>query len=175
MTEPIAPVSDELLGQLQKIPYLLHRAFHHTLHRVYKDKGFLRKHQVGHALHGALDERHFGAHGQHKLLGKLLDRDGILLKDIVEELDIRPSSASELVAKLEKRGYVWTEVDADDKRAKRVFVTEKTREHADKIKLTRSELATEMLAALSAQEQEQLLSLLKKLTASFEELGLKKG
>jgi DNA-binding MarR family transcriptional regulator len=99
----------------------------------------------------------------------LLERDGILVKDIVEELDIRPSSASELVAKLEKRGFVRTETDSQDKRAKRVYVTEKTHEFADRIKTSHSEAAAEILAALSADEQEQLLTLLRKITVSLEQ------
>jgi DNA-binding MarR family transcriptional regulator len=120
-----------------------------------------------HRGHGA--ENHPGARGQGRLLKLLLERDGILMKDIVEELDIRPSSASELVAKLEKRGFVRTETDAGDKRAKRVYTTEKTREHSDQLKAAHGEMAAEVLAGLSEQEQEQLLALLRKIARSLED------
>jgi DNA-binding MarR family transcriptional regulator len=103
------------------------------------------------------------------LLKLLLERDGILMKDIVEELDIRPSSASELVAKLEKRGFVRTETDAHDKRAKRVYTTEKTRAYSDRLKAVHGEVIAEVLTALSEEEQAQLLTLLRKIAASLEE------
>jgi DNA-binding MarR family transcriptional regulator len=90
------------------------------------------------------------------------------MKDIVEELDIRPSSASELVAKLEKRGFVRTETDAGDKRAKRVYTTEKTLEYSEQLKASHSKIAAEVLAGLSEQEQRQLLTLLKKIATSLE-------
>jgi DNA-binding MarR family transcriptional regulator len=90
------------------------------------------------------------------------------MKDIVEELDIRPSSASELVAKLEKRDLVRTETDASDKRAKRVYTTEKTREYSEQLKTSHGKMAAEVLSGLSEQEQRQLLMLLQKIAASFE-------
>jgi DNA-binding MarR family transcriptional regulator len=103
-------------------------------------------------------------------LFKLLsERDGVLLKDIIEELDIRPSSASEMIAKLERRELVRTETDAHDKRAKRVYVTAKTREYSERLKDTHNEVISEVLSALSAQEQEQLLTLLRKIAASLED------
>jgi DNA-binding MarR family transcriptional regulator len=117
--------------------------------------------------HGRPGGRSFGARGQGKLLRILLERDGILMKDVVEELDIRPSSASELVAKLEKRGFIRTETDAQDKRAKRVYTTEKTLQYADKLKTTHSEMTAEVFAALTDEEQAQLLALLRKVTDSL--------
>jgi DNA-binding MarR family transcriptional regulator len=184
-------VANELLEQLQRIPRLLHRAHHGGRHRPFRGEehvfggekqwdehrfGHWHPHHHGHHDHHEhhehldfTDRKHPGARSQGRLLRLLLERDGILVKDIVEELDIRPSSASELVAKLEKRGFVRTETDSQDKRAKRVYITEKTDEFAERIKASHSEAAAEVLAALSAEEQEQLLTLLRKIIASLEQ------
>jgi DNA-binding MarR family transcriptional regulator len=176
-------LANELLEQLQRIPHLLrrvrhggaghgekrHGGRHHALggERRWDEHRFGCWHDARHH-HGSVDKRHPGARSQGKLLRLLLERDGILVKDIVEELDIRPSSASELVAKLEKRGFVRTETDSQDKRAKHVYTTEKAREYSDRIKAAHNEIADEVLAALSEEEQEQLLALLKKIAASLE-------
>jgi DNA-binding MarR family transcriptional regulator len=215
MTEEQNTLSNELLDQLQKIPYLLRRAHHDARHRMFKDEARQDAHWHAHHTHGAhhhgfpdgmdghgrtdwhdrdgeadgrdkadwserggggeRDNRHgrpdgrrSGARGQARLLRLLLERDGILMKDIVEELDIRPSSASELVAKLEKRDLVRTETDASDKRAKRVYTTEKTRGYSEQLKTSHGKMAAEVLSGLSEQEQRQLLTLLKKIAASFE-------
>jgi DNA-binding MarR family transcriptional regulator len=141
----------------------------HGHHEHHEHNGHGEHHgHDGHGGHGHGQGRHSGARGQARLLRLLLERDGILVKDIVEELDIRPSSASELITKLEKRGFVRTETDAEDKRAKRVYTTEKTREHSDQLRATHREMAVEALAGLSEQEQEQLLTLLRKIASSLE-------
>jgi DNA-binding MarR family transcriptional regulator len=185
MTEDRNELSNELLDQLQRLPYLLRRAHHGAKHAMRKDgerQGEHRhEHHHGHADgHGRPDGcgkggrhahpggGHPGGRGQARLLELLLAHDGILVKDIVEELDIRPSSASELVAKLERHGLVRTEPDADDRRAKRVHATEKAREYTEHLKAAHGRMATELLAGLSAQEQEQLLVLLRKVAASLE-------
>jgi DNA-binding MarR family transcriptional regulator len=192
MSEQGESLANELVDQLQRIPHLLRRVHHGTKRRLFKDGGSgaehhasrdeseCRAHHRGNEHHGHggcgeggwhrfVSRRHHGGRGQSGLLKLLLECDGILVKDIVETLDIRPSSASELVAKLEKRGLVRTETDAHDKRAKRVYTTEKTREYFDRAKTAHSEVAGEVLAALSHEEQEQLLALLKKIAASFED------
>jgi DNA-binding MarR family transcriptional regulator len=227
MAENQNTLSNELLDQLQKIPYLLRRAHHGAKHRMFQDEARQDEHwhahhhghpdgtgghnradwhngcngadahsgysghsghsghsdhsdHSGHNAHddrgdrgdrgnwrGRPDGRSFGARGQGKLLRMLLERDGILMKDIVEELDIRPSSASELVAKLEKRGFIRTETDAQDKRAKRVYATEKALQYADKLKTAHGEMTAEVFAALTDEEQAQLLALLRKVTDSM--------
>jgi DNA-binding MarR family transcriptional regulator len=228
MAENQNTLSNELLDQLQKIPYLLRRAHYGAKHRMFQDEARQDEHWHAHHhgcpdgmgghgrdgrnradwhsgrdgidahsdhgrdngvdshdrassrgrgddrgrgdrgnWHGHADGKPFGARGQGKLLRMLLEHDGILMKDIVEELDIRPSSASELVAKLEKRGFIRTETDAQDKRAKRVYATEKALQYADRLKTAHSEMTTEVFAALTDEEQAQLLTLLRKVTDSM--------
>jgi len=104
---------------------------------------------------------------QGRLLGLLSQSDGLFIKDIVEAFDIRPSSASELVSKLEKNGFVRVESDTEDKRARKVFLTDEGKALADKMKETRTEITNELFDGLTEEEQGQLLALLKKMNGSL--------
>jgi DNA-binding MarR family transcriptional regulator len=108
-------------------------------------------------------------HGQGRLLRLLKETDGLPLKDIVEALDIRPSSASELVAKLEQNGYVSRTTNAEDKRVVNVFITPAGLARiAEKIS-ERKQRLDNLYAALDEQEQKQLSALLGKLISSLKE------
>jgi len=103
--------------------------------------------------------------GQSLLLARLTESDGMQIKNIVDDLGIRPSSASELVSKLEKRGLVHTVCDSTDRRVRKVFLTEQGRVFADQMKAAQSEVKKELFAGLTDADQSQLLSLLKKMNA----------
>jgi DNA-binding MarR family transcriptional regulator len=104
-----------------------------------------------------------------KLLKLLAEEDNLLIKDIVEKLDIRPSTASELIAKTEKKGFVTVITDGDDKRAKRVSITAEGRKRIQDVREKRAANRKERLSGLTDVEQEQLLALLSKLNESLKE------
>ncbi|MDR2956983.1 MAG: MarR family transcriptional regulator [Coriobacteriales bacterium] len=107
--------------------------------------------------------------GQGRLLHLLSKSDGVLIKDIVMAFDIRPSSASELVAKLEKQGLIRVESDTDDKRARKVFLTDEGKDLNDRIKSSADEFIGSLFDGLSDEEQTQLLSLMKKMNSGLAE------
>jgi len=107
--------------------------------------------------------------GQHRLLLILLSGDGVAQKDLVEKMDIRPTSLGELIDKLETKGYVSRQVNEEDKRSVQVFLTEDGKAKAKEIVDRREKSAEQIFASLSEQEQEQLWVLLKKLTTSLKE------
>ena len=63
--------------------------------------------------------------GQGRILAVLKLRDGISTKDLSYLLGVRISSLNELLAKLEKNGYVTREPSEQDKRVMLVKLTEK--------------------------------------------------
>ena len=65
--------------------------------------------------------------GQGRILAVLKLRDGISTKDLSYLLGVRVSSLNELLAKLEKGGYVTREPSEQDKRVMLVKLTEKGR------------------------------------------------
>jgi DNA-binding MarR family transcriptional regulator len=105
--------------------------------------------------------------GQGRLLHHLMQADGVLIKDIVMTFDIRPSSASELVAKLEKQGLVRVESDTEDKRARKVFLTDEGKALSVQIQTSVDGHASDLLDPLDEEEQAQLLALLKKLNTGL--------
>lgn len=124
---------------------------------------------------GRHHHRRHGSRSQMHLLRLLSERDGISQREIVDELDIQPSSASELVCKLEDAGIVRRETNEDDKRAVKVFITDEGKDRIKQVKEHHSENASEMFAGLTSAEQEQLSVLLGKLIASLKEQGSEKG
>jgi len=109
------------------------------------------------------------AHAQGRLLGLVYDCDGLSLSAIVDQMDIRPSSASELVSKLEQQGYVRRETNADDKRVTNIFITEAGRAHYESFASVRADRSAELFGGLTAEEQQELSALLDKLAASLKE------
>ncbi len=109
------------------------------------------------------------AHAQNRLLQLLQERDGRSLSEIVDELDIRPSSASELVSKLEQQGLVRRETNADDKRVVNIFITDAGRERSETNEEARAKRDAEIFSGLTDEEQQQLSELLRKLADSLKE------
>jgi len=109
------------------------------------------------------------AHAQARLLRFVQEHDGCSLSEVVEELDIRPSSASELVSKLEEQSYVRRETNAEDKRVTNIFITEEGKEHLATFEAARAKRDADFFDGLSAEDQKQLLGLLEKLSASLKE------
>lgn len=107
--------------------------------------------------------------GQARLLEILLHKDGIAQKEIVDLLDIRPSSAGELVGKLEQQGLAQRREDPADRRIARVYLTEAGRTQAQAHQSRREERSNACFDGLSEAEQAQLGELLGKLASSLKE------
>lgn len=65
--------------------------------------------------------------GGHKLIGVLLEHDGIRTFELAEKLDIRPSSLTDVLKRLENEGLIRREKDESDSRISRVYVSEEAR------------------------------------------------
>lgn len=106
--------------------------------------------------------------GQGQLLNVLLRKGGASQTELSELLQIRPASLGELVYKLERKGYVERRPNADDKRRVDVSLTVEGRAKALEISDSRQNLAEELFAGLSAEEQRQFAYLLDKFVVSLE-------
>ncbi|HEY4400168.1 MAG TPA: MarR family transcriptional regulator [Lactobacillaceae bacterium] len=135
------------LTPIQKIFY-----FVNISHQFYREKINLGDHILTHLNIG-----------QGKILNILVDQSPISQKDLVAQLDMKPQSASELLQKLEKKGFITREKSETDKRV--MIVT-----------LTKHGLATTnphdssdlLLDALTPEEQQQLDVLLTKMIKHIE-------
>jgi len=131
------PESDTLAGMFHKASRLLARAFHRG------DRGH---------------------HAQHRVLSIILERGTMPQSELLEILDVRSSSLSELMTKLENQGLITRARSEKDKRGFDVTATQKARDeftgHAD------DTADTDLFSCLDETEQEQLKAILEKLIAS---------
>lgn len=103
---------------------------------------------------------------QSMALGYLIHasaQDEIYVKDLEKYMKIRKSTASELVSRLEKNGYVKTEKSQKDGRLKRLIVTEEGHAAHDRILQFLQEIDDKLVEGLSKEEVDTLVNLLNRL------------
>lgn len=137
--------SEEMMQRFRYCHNLMRRRYHQKVHE-----------QIG------------TRHGRGKVLSVLRDQDGIGQKELSEVLQIRPASASELLGKMEKIGWVQRRVNEHDRRKINVFLTEKGKGVSQQMIQARKDMADGMFGALSAEEFSQFQALLDKLIAELE-------
>lgn len=141
-------LKDENPNSSRALTFLLHNA----LRRIGR-----AHHMRGHARHG-----------QQRVLALLAERAPISQRDLLEELDVRSSSLSELLAKLERGGLIERERDEADRRNFIVKLSEAGLAAAQKSGEGEPG-ADSIFSALTEEEREQLGSLLRKLNDSLAE------
>ena len=103
---------------------------------------------------------------QSMALGYLIHasaQDEIYVKDLEKYMKIRKSTASELVSRLEKNGYVKTEKSQKDGRLKRLIVTEEGHAAHDRILQFLQEIDYRLVEGLSKEEVDTFVNLLNRL------------
>ena len=102
--------------------------------------------------------------GQGRILALLKLKDDVSTKDLSMVLGIRVSSLNEMLAKLEKNGYVERHPSEDDKRVMLVTLTEKGRDANQE-----EDGPASLFSCLSTEEQEQLGDYLDRIIAALED------
>jgi DNA-binding MarR family transcriptional regulator len=100
---------------------------------------------------------------QFLALQVLRDEPGITMGELCEKLFLACSTATDLVDRMEKNGYVNRQRDLEDRRVIRLFITEKGEEIIHEVILARRRYVEQILKELSAEEIEQLATSLEKL------------
>ena len=111
-----------------------------------------------------------GRGGQNKILRILAEKGEMTQRDLTEKLGIQPGSASEVIGKLERAGFVERRANEHDRRAAKLCLTEKGEEEMKTSGGTKPPLFT----ALNQEEKEQLLSILEKLLSDWQSAEKKK-
>lgn len=114
-------------------------------------------HACGHFLH----HRGRRGGGQKGILFILSEKKEMSQKELQDVLQIQPGSLSEILLKLEHKGFITREKDADDRRKSVISLTE-TRREVLKDQTPRIEEG-KMFDVLDEEEQKELKRLLKKL------------
>lgn len=98
------------------------------------------------------------------VLDLLSQNDGLRQQQIAELLDIRPQSVSEAIANMEQAGLIRRETDEQDRRSSRVYITPEGQQRQAELLARRIENARRVLAPLTEEEKNTLLSILDKVT-----------
>ena len=124
--------------------------------------------RCGHILHHGRGE----ARSQIRILRILEDQEEISQGELMEILRIRPGSMSEIITKLESRGYLVRERDERDRRRAVLRITDEGRR---RLQTQSREEEEDLFAVLTPQEQETLRALVIRLLRSWETAPDHKG
>ena len=95
----------------------------------------------------------------------------VLIKDIEQELNITKSVASNLVKRMVQNGLVELEVNPNDKRAKYVRLTDKSRSQMKQVKSFFDRIDRSLLEGVSEEKLAIFEEVLERLQANVEKIG----
>jgi DNA-binding MarR family transcriptional regulator len=99
-------------------------------------------------------------HSQVEVLRLLQRTPGLRVREVATALGLAPNTASTLIQQLLRLGYIERHVDARDRRAARLELTEAARNRLERWRDTRELVLAHTLAALPVADREQLLAAL---------------
>ena len=108
-----------------------------------------------------------GRGGQERILLLLRETGTVAQSDLTQNLGIQPGSASEVLKKLEKAGWITRTQNNADRRTADVALTPEGLARAEEAAARRGDCHTQMFACLSDEERRTLLSLLEKIYADW--------
>src|SRR3954467_13491234 len=103
--------------------------------------------------------RQFGmTRAQWAVLARLEHHEGLKQTELAEMLDLQPITLTRLVDRLCANGLIERRPDPNDRRAKRLFLTDEARPLMDRLAVFGEELMAEVLAGIDDGEVKLLLS-----------------
>ncbi len=102
--------------------------------------------------------------GEFPMLFKLIKKgDGKTQKEICKGLHVSKSTTSKIIHRLVDKGYLRREPDPEDKRAVRIYLTDKKEEVEDLIKEIDRNAENKMLKGFEGEEKRKLRDYLKRI------------
>lgn len=95
-------------------------------------------------------------------------RRNVYQKEIEEEFDLRPATATGAMKKLEEKGLIRREAEKEDGRYKRLVITEKAGEIEEALRGEINETERLLLKGLTVSEQETFMALAEKMLANLD-------
>jgi MarR family transcriptional regulator, transcriptional regulator for hemolysin len=109
---------------------------------------------------------------QCRTLGYLARNEGINQAGLADLLEIRPMTLVRQIDRMQEAGWIERRPDPTDRRARRLFLTDKARPILGRIWDVASETQDQILASLSPDEAERLIDLLRRVHGSLADRGL---
>jgi MarR family transcriptional regulator, transcriptional regulator for hemolysin len=96
-------------------------------------------------------------------------------EELVEQLDISKPAVSRALDSLEKKGYLTRKLDPDDKRARRVQLTDKAREIGPAVEQIYNRVYQQAIQGVSQEEFDYFVALFERMSLNFEREQAKKN
>ncbi len=125
-----------------------------------------------HRFAHSLSRGHDHYREQSRLLLLIAQNDGIIQRDLAEEMDVRPSSMTEMLAKMEQLGLVVRKQDEKDQRAIHIYLTDEGKAAAEESERATERLTGTMFKSLSDEEIKQMFRLTLKVCDDLRVAGL---
>lgn len=106
--------------------------------------------------------------GQYQFLLVLFYREGISQDEVASILKMDKGTTARAIAKLEAEDYVRREIDSMDKRARKLYLTERARQFEQQLRTILDQWKTTLTSGLTEEEQEQAFVLLGKMAKNAE-------
>ncbi len=119
-------------------------------------------------------QAHQAQHAQHKVYTVIKQQGPIKQRQLLEIFDVRSSSLSEVLQKLERSGLIKRERDEDDKRGFVIMALDQEKDLSESFSPLHRQQDTDLFACLSDAEQQILAQLLQKIVGSAKEKKLMK-
>lgn len=117
--------------------------------------------------------------GQSKLLQLIAKNEGIIQRDLAEQMDMRPSSMTEALGRLEQLNLILRTRDEKDQRTMHIYLTNKGKEIVEDTVKSEEEFMKKftniMFKEISEEEIEKMLEITSKLCKSLDTLDLEKS
>lgn len=101
--------------------------------------------------------------GQYRCMFLLETAGPINQRSLAEALQIRPASLSELLSKLDKKGYIKRTANERDKRSLLVSLTKSGAEKVREYRMQRAKFHSNLLSPLTEEEKQQFYCILLKM------------
>lgn len=130
-----------------------------------------RVHQIGVSIFADEFEGRDITPLQFSILWILTSHSGVDQASLAQYVALDRTTCSNIVSRLEERGYLRREVDPDNKRAKLVYITDAGRKLFDDVEGLMETVSKRILQPLTGDERKVFLKLLQKLAESNNELS----
>ena len=101
------------------------------------------------------------------VLNHLFRNDGVTQSELADILEVEKATLGRLLDRLQAKGWVRRERHADDRRAKRVFLTEEVEPALKAMRAAAADLRRDALAGLSAEDQARFVDALLAIKANL--------
>ena len=105
---------------------------------------------------------------QFALLNAVIDAPGVDQVTLAKTVAFDPATSGSVIGRLEAKGWLRREADAQDRRRKLLFVTPEGQQAVAQMSTAVAQVQQSILAPLSAQDQTRFLDLLARLVAGHE-------